>query len=159
MNHYEELAHRFFEEMRQYKEFRPRQDDVSALMRGEMAVLRLLDDEQRRVSAGDLSRLLEMTTSRVAAVLNSLEKKGLIERCADAADRRRVLVALTERGGAICAHKKECARKRLAAVFERLGQEDTDQFIRLIRRIAQISESLGGRAPEGLKQAKEDAYE
>ena len=143
MNHYEELAHRFFEEMRQYKEFRPRQDDVSALMRGEMAVL----------------RLLEMTTSRVAAVLNSLEKKGLIERCADAADRRRVLVALTERGGALCARKKEAARKRLAAVFERLGQEDTDQFIRLIRRIAQISESLGGRAPEGLKQAKEDAYE
>ena len=154
MDHYEELAHRFFEEMRQYKEFRPRQDDVSALMRGEMAVLRLLDDEQRRVSAGDLSRLLEMTTSRVAAVLNSLEKKGLIERCADAADRRRVLVALTERGGALCARKKEAARKRLAAVFERLGQEDTDQFIRLIRRSAQISESLGACAPESGKQGK-----
>ena len=154
MDHYEELAHGFFEEMRQYKEFRPRQDDVSALMRGEMAVLRLLDDEQRRVCAGDLSRLLEMTTSRVAAVLNSLEKKGLIERYADAADRRRVLVALTERGGALCARKKEAARKRLAAVFERLGQEDTDQFIRLIRRITQISESLGGCAPEHSKTGK-----
>lgn len=154
MDHYEELAHGFFEEMRQYRGFMPRQDDVSALMRGEMAVLRLLNDEQRRVSAGDLSRLLEMTTSRVAAVLNSLEKKGLIERSADTSDRRRVLVAMTKSGAALCAHRKACARRRLAAIFERLGQEDTDQFIRLIRRIAQISESLGACAPESGKQGK-----
>ena len=133
---------------------RPPHEDISQTQRGEMAVLRLLATQRRQMLAGEISRSLSMTTSRIAAVLNSLEKKGLIERSADTADRRRVLVAMTKSGAALCAHRKACARRRLAAIFERLGQEDTDQFIRLIRRIAQISESLGACAPESGKQGK-----
>ena len=54
------------------------------------------------MTAGELSSRLSMATSRVAAVLGSLEKKGLLERENDAVDRRRVLVSLTQAGEALC---------------------------------------------------------
>ena len=77
---------------------RPPHEDISQTQRGEMAVLRLLARENRQLLAGEISRGLGMTTSRIAAVLNSLEKKDMITRCVDPADRRRVVVALTARG-------------------------------------------------------------
>ena len=142
MDHYEELAHGFFEEMRQYRGFMPRQDDVSALMRGEMAVLRLLNDEQRRVSAGDLSRLLEMTTSRVAAVLNSLEKKDMITRCVDPADRRRVVVRLTEQGRNEVQTSFNEAVACLSEVYRRMGEADTRELLRLSDRAGAIAQQI-----------------
>ena len=81
---------------------RPPHEDISQTQRGEMAVLRLLAEENRQLLAGEISRGLGMTTSRIAAVLNSLEKKDMITRCADPADRRRVVVALTARGEDFC---------------------------------------------------------
>ena len=110
--------------------------------------------EQRRGRAGDLSRLLEMTTARVAAVLNSRAKKGLIERSADTADRRRVLVRRTGEGRARCEHRKAGVRRRLAAIFEQLGMEDTRAFVRIMGRVFEINEALGapGDSPAGARR-------
>ena len=70
-----------------------RENRFSASLCGEMAVMRLLHNgTKKKMTAGELSSRLSMTTSRVAAVLGSLEKKGLLERENDAVDRRRVLV-------------------------------------------------------------------
>ena len=77
---------------------RPPHENISQTQRGEMAVLRLLARERRQMLAGEISRSLSMTTSRIAAVLNRLEKKEMITRLPDPADRRRVAVALTARG-------------------------------------------------------------
>ena len=144
MNEYEALAHAFLSDMAGKKRLPPHGDDVSASMRGEMAVLRLLGESSLPLTAGDLSRDLRMTTSRIAAVLNSLQRKGMIERGADALDRRRVLVRLTAEGSALCEHRKACVRERLAAIFERLGMEDTREFMRIMGRVFDINEALSG---------------
>ena len=143
MNEYEALAYVFLRDMAKKKRLPPHGDDVSASMRGEMAVLRLLGESGLPLTAGDLSRDLRMTTSRIAAVLNSLQKKGMIERGEDAQDRRRVLVRLTAEGSALCEQRKACVRRRLAAIFERLGMEDTREFMRIMGRILDINEALG----------------
>ena len=80
-----------------------RENRFSASLCGEMAVMRLLHNgTKKKMTAGELSSRLSMTTSRVAAVLGSLEKKGLLERENDAVDRRCVLVSLTRAGEALC---------------------------------------------------------
>lgn len=108
--------------------------EVNASMRGEMAVMRLLDQADGALTAGDISRLLEMTTSRIAAVLGTLEKKGLIVRQADHADRRRVLVTLTESGTALCRMKRQCMLRRMTQLLAALGEEDAAHFVRLMKR-------------------------
>ena len=87
----------------------PPHEEISHTMRGEMAVLRLLKQENLPMTAGELSRKLHMTTSRIAAVLGSLEKKGMILRQADEGDKRRVQVMLTGKGSAFCQKKKKQA--------------------------------------------------
>lgn len=142
MNCYKELACEFLDEMDRGNSCPRHPDDVSTSMRGEMAVLRLLDNEKRRLTAGEISKLLNMTTPRIAAVLKGLEKKGMIERGGDESDRRRVLVTLTEKGNAFCQARKDAVVTRLAMIFEAIGPEDTRAFIRVIRRVREAAAQL-----------------
>ena len=117
---------------------RPPHEDISQTQRGEMAVLRLLAEENRQLLAGEISRGLGMTTSRIAAVLNSLEKKDMITRCADPADRRRVVVALTARGEDFCRARRREAERDFTHLLERLGEDDARQFVHLLGRVFAI---------------------
>lgn len=117
---------------------RPPHEDISQTQRGEMAVLRLLAEENRQLLAGEISRGLGMTTSRIAAVLNSLEKKDMITRCADPADRRRVVVALTARGEDFCRARRREAERDFTHLLERLGEDDARQFVHLLGRVFTI---------------------
>ena len=117
---------------------RPPHEDISQTQRGEMAVLRLLARENRQLLAGEISRGLGMTTSRIAAVLNSLEKKGMITRCADPGDRRRVVVGLTARGEDFHLARRKEAERDFTHLLERLGEDDARQFVHLLGRVFAI---------------------
>lgn len=137
MDRYQALALELFAAMDQ-KHKAPPHEEVGAVVRGEMAVLRLLDRENRSMSAGDISRLLSMTTSRVAAVLNSLQKKRMILRDIDAGDKRRVLVTLTDSGRDFCKERREQAISDMTALLAGLGEEDAAHFVRIMKRIHEI---------------------
>lgn len=134
---YMSLAGEMMEVLDQRKREMPH-DAISAAVRGEMAVLRLLAEEDRALSAGEISRLLRMTTSRVAAVLGALDKKALIVRDTDAQDRRRVQVTLTQAGRTICARKQQTALKHMRYALSQLGEQDAKDFVRLMKRMNDI---------------------
>lgn len=93
-------------------------------------------------TAGELSALLGVSTARIAATLKSLEKKGIICRCRDPKDRRRVLVYLTARGQSVAEQRFEQAVGTMTAAFRALGEADTREFLRLSRRMEEIAEQL-----------------
>lgn len=62
------------------------------------SVLRVLQFADRSVSAGELSDLLFRSTGGITQILDRLERAGLVERAPDPADRRKVLVGLTDTG-------------------------------------------------------------
>lgn len=133
MAYYESLA----EELMRSLDSRPKGPpggEISAAMRGEMAVLRLLKREEKPLPAGEISRALSMTTSRIAAVLGSLEKKGMILRQVDAADKRRVLVTLTQKGGACCQRRRQEVLSHMTEMLRYLGEEDAAHFVRIMKR-------------------------
>ena len=85
-----------------------------------------------------------MTTSRIAAVLNSLEKKEMITRLPDPADRRRVAVALTARGEDFHLARRKEAERDFTHLLERLGEDDARQFVHLLgRAFAILAEERG----------------
>ena len=116
----------------------PPHEGVSASMRGEMAVLRMLASEENPVTAGHISKTLCMTTSRIAAVLGSLQKKELIERICDKEDKRRVLVTLTPKGLALCKARKQRVINDMSYMLSQLGEEDAKHFVRLTKRVHDI---------------------
>ena len=147
MTYYEALAQEMMSALDQTIKSPP-QEGISAAMRGEMAVLRLLRREEKPLPAGEISRTLSMTTSRIAAVLGSLEKKEMILRKADQADKRRVLVELTDKGCSFHAQKKEEAYRYMQQLLFRLGEDDAREYVRLMKRIFEI-------LPELVPQTKE----
>ncbi len=58
----------------------------------DMKTIPLLLLQARPVSAGDLARLLKLTTGAITNVVDRLERVGLVRRIADRHDRRRVLI-------------------------------------------------------------------
>ena len=138
MNEYEALARALMHSFDMRKKAPPH-EEISTAMRGEMAVLRLLAKEGTPMTAGEVSRNLRMTTSRIAAVLGSLEKKGMILRQADASDKRRVQVVLTNAGSAFCLQRKEKALQDMTHLLEQLGHEDAHHFVRIMERIHQFT--------------------
>lgn len=137
MDRYEALARAFFEAMDGSCRRAPG-NRVSETMRGEAAVMRLFMREGRSLTPGEICRLLGMSSSRVAAVLAALEKKGLLVRESDAADRRRVPAALTDAGAAFCKAQQRQAVLDFAAVLQQLGEEDAEQFVRILRRVLEL---------------------
>jgi DNA-binding MarR family transcriptional regulator len=75
------------------------------------------------LSAGDLAATLHVHPSTLTGILRRLEEEGLIARSADAADRRRAVLHLTERGRRKNAGRvgtvEACATKALRGVSGR----------------------------------------
>lgn len=134
---YAALAQELFEIMDPQKR-RPPNEEMDKVMRGEMAVMRLIEKEARDLSAGEISKMLHMTTSRIAAVLSSLEKKELVTRCADPKDGRRVMVMITAAGRAFCAQKHEEVRCHMERMLRQMGETDAKEYVRLTRRMLEL---------------------
>lgn len=117
-----------------------RDNRFSSTLRGEMAVMRLLHNSRQKMTAGELSSRLDMTTSRIAAVLGSLQKKGLLERESDEEDRRRVMVSLTEAGDWLCEKRKRHFMSKISKMLAMLG-EDAPTFVHLLGRVFEITSS------------------
>jgi DNA-binding MarR family transcriptional regulator len=75
-------------------------DDLAAQLLGvNRTDARCLDilDQHGRITAGRLALEARLTSGAITAVIDRLERAGLVQRVSDPADRRRVLVEMTPR--------------------------------------------------------------
>jgi DNA-binding MarR family transcriptional regulator len=73
---------------------------LADLLQGEsLALTFLLEHREQEVFPSDLSRELHLSRSRITGALTSLARKGLVTTHHSQADRRRVQVSITTRGG------------------------------------------------------------
>lgn len=115
---------------------------VQEHLKGENFLLNYLSEQDGLSTPGALSEILRVSAPRTAAMLRALEEKGMLCRCADSHDRRRVVVRQTELGrrtaeqthAALCAHVER--------VLEQLGERDSRELIRLLGRITEIEASV-----------------
>lgn len=77
-------------------------DEVSKFFRVNRTDLRCLDliDQAGPMTAGRLADAARLTTGAVTSVIDRLEEKGYVRRVRDEADRRRVVVEITEQARA-----------------------------------------------------------
>ncbi|MBQ8304744.1 MAG: MarR family transcriptional regulator [Blautia sp.] len=109
---------------------------------GEYGILYTLYREQRCFTAGDLAEAVGLTPGRITNVLKALEKKNRIVRKRDAHDKRKTIVSLTEEGTLyVCQiyHQAEMIHQQLVS---RIGEEDAKNFIRITRRLFEISKEM-----------------
>ena len=72
-------------------------------------------------------------------MLGSLEKKGLVKREINTADRRNIFVTLTESGSQRARREMDNRQTCMAGIFKEMGEKDTRDFIRLTKRFVELA--------------------
>lgn len=140
MDYFEQVAR---EQVRAMILNHARREDLSQVFsQGEMRLLGCLNAGADGRTAGELSTLLDLSTARIAAMLNNLERKGAITRARDTADRRRVVVRLTEQGRNEVQTSLDEAVACLSEVYRRMGEADTRELLRLSDRAGAIAQQI-----------------
>lgn len=135
MNHREE-AKAFLREMCACTP-KPLFHKMEEVDRGTGFVLAYLERSDGGVYAGDLAKELKVSTARIAALLNKLEEKGLVERSRSERDARRTVVKITPAGTAYTAGIREQVLEKLELLFDKVGEEDLKEFLRICAKITQ----------------------
>lgn len=111
---------------------------INEMSQGEMAMLGFLSFEKEETTPTELSEQFNLSTARVANTLNSLEKKGYVQRIHDLNDRRKVIVRATELGLKISIDRYEEALVSAEQLLQSLGEKDASEYIRIMKRINEV---------------------
>ena len=134
---YEVLAEKFLQSMFFVQKSGP-QKKIAGSMRGETFVLNYIYLHGGNVVPGEISDTMGISSARIAATLNSLEKKGFITRQIDTNDRRRVLVELTQAGKDTAEQHRQSAVEDTAKMLNLLGEHDAKEYVRITGRLAEL---------------------
>ena len=108
---------------------------------GEYGILYSLHQVGRAYSAGELAYLLGLTPGRITNILKALEKKKLVVRKHDPADKRRVLVSLTDYGREYVCKVYADSEQAFRQLVTAIGEEDCRNFIRITKKIFALSKA------------------
>lgn len=92
-------------------------------------------DEFGPVSQATLGRRLGIDRSDIVAVLNDLERDGLVIRAPDDRDRRRNAITMTPEGAHALCRLDDLVAGAQAALLEPLSAAERRQFVELLRRL------------------------
>ena len=99
-----------------------------------LTALRWAGEPYRR-KAGELSRRAELTSGAMTSRLDALEKEGLVRRLRDPADRRSVIVELTEKGRKKHQQAMGIQAQKEALLAEALTGREKEELNGLLRRV------------------------
>ncbi len=135
---YKDLALEFMEVMNQTRK-RNISKQIDDSMRGEHFVLNYISEHEGNVTPSDISNEMGITSARIAAALNGLEKKGLISRSIDPQDRRRILIDMTDSGRDQVKKHYQKILSTTINLLKHMGEEDAKNYIRIMKKIAEFN--------------------
>lgn len=122
------------------------EDRLSLSQHGLLAPLATADGA--RVS--DLAAQADVAASTATRILDALERRGLVRRVRSRADRRGVVISLTEEGRDVFARQDRWMRARQRAFYEQLPADEqalvADLLVRLAGLIDELSAGPGAGA-------------
>lgn len=113
----------------------PASQQLSKMVRGELFVLNYLTTHKKSARPKELSEKMAVSTARIAALLNNMEEKKLIQRYTDQNDSRQVIVILTEEGKQKIHQIRAEVISDISSMLEQLGPEDAETYIGIQKKI------------------------
>ena len=105
--------------------------------KGMFVILRILQASETNVVAGELARIMNVSTARIARALNTLEGKNYIRRERDETDARKVVIRLTETGKQALEERKREVKAIFDPMFANLTEKETSTLFFIIRKMLQ----------------------
>lgn len=134
-NNKEELVHELARTLAQFKKLSSQSKSAQAIRPSEFTLLYTMiqnDPASKGMKVSDLSTQLQITPAGVTHTINSLEEGGYLERLADLADRRVVLVRATDLGKETIQAMRAKHFEFLKGLTSFLGEGDSKELIRIL---------------------------
>lgn len=90
-------------------------------------------DESKNMSA--IARELSVTVGTLTIAINSLVKKGYVERERSRVDRRVVYISLSEKGREAYEHHAEFHKAMIDGIIESMSQEEMEVLIKTVAKL------------------------
>lgn len=110
------------------------QNDIWEISKGELALLLYLLEENNGALPKEISLRFDINTSRVAAILNSLCKKGYVTRVTDPKDKRKIHVYITDNGSRFAVERKRKILNHVKDMLMKLGEKDSAEYLRIVKK-------------------------
>lgn len=124
-------------------------------LKGENVLLARLFEAGGKSTPGALAEFLDITASRVTAIIHALESKELVSRISNGVeDRRKVTVEITEKGKKAVENLRTEALHRSQIIMEKIGESDTHEFLRIMNKIIEIENGGCDEKSEEKKEAE-----
>ena len=112
---------------------------LDSLSRGVPFVLRyLMENDDQEVTAGDLSSALDVSSARMASILNVLESTGSIKKYKSMSDKRVTVVRLTPKGRQEGERNQAEFVASMRKVIDEIGIEEFTHYLQTTDRIRSI---------------------
>jgi len=134
---YNALALELIKKMQALRKFKPHKH-INESLQGETFVLHFIAHHGDDVLPSEIGHKMDVSSARIAATLNRLEEKGLITRQIDTADRRKILVKLTEVGKEIAERHEEIVLTETIKMLTALGEYDAKEYVRITGKLTEI---------------------
>ncbi len=102
-----------------------------------IVMLQLYQSRDSALSIKEITASTHMLKSQVNRTINSLEEKGLLERCEGEGDRRVGYVRPIKEGLSVFLQVHASSMEIAKNISSIIGPEDTDHFIRIVNKLAQ----------------------
>lgn len=107
--------------------------------RGEFGVLMFLSTQDQGVTSGMIQDAMRIGAGGVANLLKSMERKGLISKRQDRADRRANCILMTEEGRRAFQERYAQVKRSALMYMEKIGVEESAAFNDTLEKILEIS--------------------
>lgn len=102
---------------------------------GIRAILKILNETAGKVTAGNLSEYMKVSTARIAVLLKKMEAKGLILKEHDSTDGRVIVVRLTENGKQIADEFRANLYAHIGEMIDTIGMDRMLEFAAVSKEI------------------------
>ncbi|MGN1248943.1 MAG: MarR family winged helix-turn-helix transcriptional regulator [Candidatus Spyradocola sp.] len=99
-------------------------------------LMSLRDAPEKQLSMKEVESRFQVAQSTAAGVVSRLEKKGCVEACGDASDKRVKRIRITQTGEACCAEAELCMRAAEERLVDGFTEQEKTIFHRLLTRVA-----------------------
>jgi DNA-binding MarR family transcriptional regulator len=102
-----------------------------------------LERHPEGLKMGELSRLLMVTGGNVTAIVDQLEKEGLVERVDEPADRRAFRIHLTRAGEKTFAEMARAHEEWVVELLAGMTRREQEELLRLLAKVKQHALEVG----------------
>lgn len=112
-------------------------EDFRDISNNDMHIIEAIGIREKK-NMSMVAKSMSVTVGTLTIAINSLVKKGYVERVRGEEDRRVVFISLTPKGEKAYRHHEEFHRQMIAATIEGLSEEETKVLVKALSNLNQF---------------------